>query len=397
VIRFLQLTPGEDAADVQSAIARVVSRGWFILGPELEAFEPEFAAASGAAHAVGVGTGTDALAIALRALGIGPGDEVITSPLSAAYSALAIMMAGARPVFADIDPERLTLDPRATAAAVTPKTAAIMPVHLYGQPADMLAFSDVAARHNLAIVEDCCQAHLATCDGRPVGSFGAAGAYSFYPTKNLGALGDAGALVTNDSAVAVRARRLRNGGQTDRYDHREFGVNSRLDELQAAILRARLKYLPAWTVRRRQLAGQYRSALRDVGTVLVPAELDRGHVYHLFPVRSAVRDAMQDHLRSCGIETLVHYPTPLPRQGFMAAAQPAECPNATRVCHEIFSLPLYPTLTEASVAEIAAALAAGPAPERRTANPASPTDVESSNDRSRGEPRTRSHEPTAER
>ena len=204
---------------MQAAIERVVARGWFVLGPELEAFEQEFAAACGAPHAVGVGTGTDALAIALRALGIGPGDEVITSPLSAAYSALAIMMAGARPVFADIDPERLTLDPRAAAAAVTPRTAAIMPVHLYGQAADMPAIAAVARRHDLAIVEDCCQAHLATCGGRPVGSFGAAAAYSFYPTKNLGALGDGGALTTSDPALAARARRLRNGGQTDRYQH----------------------------------------------------------------------------------------------------------------------------------------------------------------------------------
>ena len=191
-IPFLQLTPGEDAAAVRSAIDRVIARGWFVLGPELDAFEQEFAAATGAAHAAGVGTGTDALAIALRALGIGPGDEVITTPLSAAYSALAIMMAGARPVFADIDPDRLTLDPAAAAAAVTSRTAAIMPVHLYGQPADLPRLTEVAARHNLAIVEDCCQAHLATCGGQPVGTFGAAAAYSFYPTKNLGALGDGG-------------------------------------------------------------------------------------------------------------------------------------------------------------------------------------------------------------
>jgi len=179
VIPFLQLTPGEDAAAVRDAVDRVIARGWFVLGPELEAFESEFAAACGAAGAAGVGTGTDALAIGLRALGVGPGDEVITPPLSAAYTALAIMMVGARPVFADIDPDRLTLDPGAAAAAVTPRTAAIMPVHLYGQPADMAALAAVAARHNLAIVEDCCQAHLATCDGRPVGSFGAAAAYSF--------------------------------------------------------------------------------------------------------------------------------------------------------------------------------------------------------------------------
>ena len=180
------------------------------------------------------------MALTLRAMGIGPGDEVITAPLSAAFSALAIMMAGATPVFADIDPDRLTIDPAAVDAAVTARTAAIMPVHLYGQPADMPALEAIAGRRNLAIIEDACQAHFATCAGRPVGAFGAAAAFSFYPTKNLGALGDGGAIVTNDAALAARLRRLRNGGQGERYHHVEFGVNSRLDEIQAAILRARL-------------------------------------------------------------------------------------------------------------------------------------------------------------
>ena len=364
MIRFLQLTPGEDAPLVQEAIARVVTRGWFILGPEVDAFEQEFAAACGAPYAAGVGTGTDALAIALRALGIGPGDEVITSPLSAAYSALAIMMAGARPIFADIDPDRLTLDPRAAAAAVTSRTAAILPVHLYGQAADMRAMTEVAVRHNLAIVEDCCQAHLATCEGRPVGSDGAAAAYSFYPTKNLGALGDGGALTMRDSSLLARVRRLRNGGQTDKYRHAEFGVNSRLDEMQAAILRARLPLLRGWTERRRALARAYREALAGLDFIVVPPELDPGHVYHLFPVRSVARDAMQAHLQSAGIETLVHYPIPIPHQPALATEQPAECPVATRVCSEVFSLPLYPSLGDAAVSEVAGAIASAP----RTAN-----------------------------
>ena len=360
MIRFLQLTPGEDAPAVQDAIARVVARGWFILGPELEAFEQEFASACGAPLAAGVGSGTDALAIAFRALGIGPGDEVITSPLSAAYSALAIMMAGARPVFADIDPDRLTLDPRAAAAAITPRTAAIMPVHLYGQAADMRAIADVARRHNLAIVEDCCQAHLATCEGSPVGSGGAAAAYSFYPTKNLGALGDGGALTTSDPALLARVKRLRNGGQTDKYRHDEFGVNSRLDEVQAAVLRARLPLLRGWTERRRALARRYREALGGIDAVTVPPELDAGHVYHLFPVRSTTRDDLQAHLRAAGVETLVHYPIPIPHQPALATEQPAECPVATRVCREVLSLPLYPSLSEAAVIEVASALASGP-------------------------------------
>jgi dTDP-4-amino-4,6-dideoxygalactose transaminase len=363
-VPFLQLKPGEDAAAVRTAVDRVIDRGWFILGPELEAFEREFATAVQAPAAVGVGTGTDALAIALRTLGIGPGDEVITSPLSAAYSALAIVMAGARPVFADIDPIRLTIDPAAAAAAVTDRTAAIMPVHLYGQPADMPALAGVASRHGIAIVEDCCQAHLATCAGRPVGSFGAAAAYSFYPTKNLGALGDGGAITFADEVHASRARRIRNGGQTDRYRHTELGVNSRLDEIQAAVLRARLPFLPKWTNTRRQLARMYREALSSIGTITVPPELDAGHVYHLFPVRSADRDGMQRHLRHAGVETLIHYPIPIPDQPAMTAAGPVPCPIARQVCSEIFSLPLYPTLSNAAVDAVARAVAECPAATR---------------------------------
>ena len=357
MIPFLQLTPGEDATAVRGAVERVITRGWFVLGPEVDAFEREFAAASGAAKAVGVGTGTDALAIALRALGIGPGDEVITTPLSAAYSALAIMMAGARPVFADIDPQRLTLDPAAAGAAVTARTAAILPVHLYGQPADMPAIAAVAARHNLAILEDCCQAHLATCGGRPVGSFGAAAAFSFYPTKNLGALGDDGAITTNDPRIADHAKRLRNGGQTDRYHHGEFGVNSRLDDIQAAILRARLAFLPEWTARRRTLARAYRARLEHSSVIAVPPLFDDGHVYHLFPVRSATRDAVQATLRAAGIETLIHYPVPIHEQPALASERPADCPIATRVCGEILSLPLYPSLQPNAIERVAAVLA----------------------------------------
>jgi dTDP-4-amino-4,6-dideoxygalactose transaminase len=363
VIPFLRLTPGEDAAEVEAAIRRVVTRGWFVLGPELEAFEQEFAAACQAGHAAGVGTGTDALAIALRALDIGAGAEVITTPLSAAYTALAIVAAGARPVFADIDPGRLTLDPAAVAAAVTPRTAAILPVHIYGQSADMPALMAVAERHGLAVVEDCCQAHLATCEGQPVGSFGAIAAYSFYPTKNLGALGDGGAITTGDAALAERVKRLRNGGQTDRYRHDEFGVNSRLDELQAAILRARLSFLPAWTERRRSLAREYRTALADGAPVEVPREHDAGHVYHLFPVLSPAREVLRERLRAAGVETLIHYPIPIPRQA--AIASPDACPVADRVCAEVFSLPLYPALDRRAIDEVAAALRASvAAPER---------------------------------
>ena len=360
MIPFLDLKPGVDGADVRAAIERVVERGWFVLGPELEAFEREFAAACRAPHAVGVGTGTDALALALRVLDIGPGDEVITSPLSAAYSALAIMMAGARPVFADIDPDRLTLDPRAAEAAVTPRTRAIMPVHIYGQPADMAALMAVAARHRLRVVEDCCQAHLAECDGKPVGSFGDAAAYSFYPTKNLGALGDGGALTMADAGMAARARRLRNGGQTDRYHHGEFGINSRLDEMQAAILRARLPWLPKWIAERRQLAAGYRTRLTGAA-VTVPPECDPGHVYHLFPILSTERDALQARLKSRGVETLIHYPVPIPRQPALASERPANCPVADRVCDQVLWRPLHPGMAPPAVEEVAAALHASAA------------------------------------
>ena len=354
-VPFMSLGPGPDTPDVRAAIDRVIARGWFVLGPEVEAFEAEFAAASGARHAVGVGSGTDALALALRGLGVGPGDEVITSPLSAAFSALAIRMAGAIPVFADLDPRRLTVDPAAVEAAITPRTRALMPVHLYGQAADMPALQALATRHHLAMVEDACQAHGATSAGRPVGTFGECGAFSFYPTKNLAALGDGGAIITNDAALAARLRRLRNGGQSDRYHHPEFGVNSRLDEIQAAILRARLPLLPGWTATRRALAGRYRQALAGAAVAL-PPECDPGHVYHLFVALTSARDRFLEHLATRGVGALVHYPIPVPRQGAFAGS-PATCPIADRVCAEVCSLPLHPRLDDAALAFVAAAVA----------------------------------------
>jgi dTDP-4-amino-4,6-dideoxygalactose transaminase len=346
----------EDASTVRAAIDRVIASGWFILGPEVEAFESEFAAVSGAAHAVGVGTGTDAIALILRALDIGPGDEVITTPLSAAYTALAVMMTGARPVFADIDPVRLTIDPGAVAAAVTTRTRAILPVHLYGQAADMTAIARTASHQGLPIIEDCCQAHLATSEGRPVGTLGVAGAFSFYPTKNLGALGDAGAVVTNDAALAERIRRLRNGGQSHRYHHEIAGVNSRLDEMQAAILRARLAFLADWTAKRRRLASHYREQLTAATAARMPPELDAGHVYHLFVVLAVRRRRLQQHLVARGIETLVHYPMPISRQPAFTSTVPADCPRASQACDELLSLPLHHGLSEREVGRIAAAV-----------------------------------------
>jgi dTDP-4-amino-4,6-dideoxygalactose transaminase len=354
-VPFVDLHLAEESAAVYAAIGRVIDRAWFVLGPEVEAFEREFAEVSGAPYAVGVGNGTDALALILRGLGIGAGDEVVTTPLSAAYTAMAIVMAGARPVFADIDPERLTLDPAAADHAITSRTAALLPVHLYGQPADMAAFAALARRRGIALVEDCCQAHVATCAGQPVGTFGAAGAFSFYPTKNLGALGDGGAVVTRDAALAARVGRLRNGGQADRYRHVEIGINSRLDEMQAAILRTRLPHLRTRTEQRRALAARYRSLL--VGApIAVPPEMDPGHVYHLFPIRARHRAALQDRLRAAGIETLVHYPTPISQQPAFESLHPAVCPHAVRAAGEVVSLPLYPGLAPATVATVAAAV-----------------------------------------
>lgn len=362
-VPFNALTPGADRAVVDAAIRRVIDSGWFVLGPEVERFEAAFAAACGGAEAVGVGTGTDAITLILRSLDIGPGDEVITAPLSAAYSALAVMMAGARPVFADIDPDRLTLDPAAAAAAVTSRTRALLPVHLYGQPADMTPLVALANRHHLALVEDCAQAHLATSEGRPVGTIGVAGAFSFYPTKNLGAMGDGGAVVTSDAALAARIRRLRNGGQTTRYHHLEPGANSRLDEMQAAILHARLPHLRAWTARRRAIGGAYRAGLSAPG-ITVPIEFDAGHVYHLFPVLTPHRDAVQAHLAAAGIESFIHYPVPIPRQPALASAHPAACPVADRICAEVLSLPMYPGLTDDDVAAVIAAVNTFATPSR---------------------------------
>jgi dTDP-3-amino-3,4,6-trideoxy-alpha-D-glucose transaminase len=353
---FVDLHPAEDAQDVRAAIDRVVASGWYVLGPEVEQFETEFAAACGARFAVGVANGTDAIALALRALNIGAGDEVLVPAMTAAFTALAVIAAGARPVFVDVDARTLTIDGDACAQAVTPRTRAIVPVHLYGQPADMSAVRRVAERHSLAIVEDCCQAHLATDHGVPVGTRANAAAFSFYPTKNLGCLGDGGAVTTDDDALADRIRRLRNGGQAERHRHVEPGVNSRLDELQAAVLRARLPHLQRWTKRRRELAAIYRRELpQSVQTI---EERDAGHVYHLFPVRVGNRDRLRAHLAAAGIETLVHYPVALPELAAFAVFTSAPSPVASAAARALLSLPLHPRLADADVTEVARAVGA---------------------------------------
>jgi dTDP-4-amino-4,6-dideoxygalactose transaminase len=345
-------------AELDEAMSRVVDSGWFILGPEVEALEQELRAAFGAGEVVAVANGTEALQLGLVATGVGPGDEVVTTSLTAAFTGLAILSAGARPVFVDVDPETLNLDPSAVRSAITPRTRAIVPVHLYGQPADMDPILACAAEHGIAVVEDACQAHGAIYKGRTVGTLGACGALSFYPTKNLGALGDGGALLVGEPDLAARLRRLRNGGQSDRYRHDEPGINSRLDEIQAAILRVGLKHLPRWTERRRELARFYRRELEDVGVRLTALLDETRPVHHLFVVRHARRDALVAALRERGVATLIHYPIPLHRQPAFASQgpMPETLPIVEKAAGEILSLPLYPELTNTQAEAIVAAV-----------------------------------------
>jgi dTDP-4-amino-4,6-dideoxygalactose transaminase len=342
--------------EIDAAIARVLDSGFFILGPEGEAFEREAAAALGATDCVAVANGTEALQLALEAIGVGPGDEVVTSPLSATFTGLAIARAGATPVFADLDPRTLNVDPAAMARAVTARTKALMPVHLYGHPADMDPILEIARDRGLAVVEDACQAHGARYKGRAVGTLGGIGALSFYPTKNLGALGDGGAVLVEDPETATRLRRLRNGGQSDRYRHELLGVNSRLDEIQAAVLRVGLRHLPAWTERRRALADLYLRELEgsDLG---LPAEQPYARsVCHLFVVRHPRRDALADALRERGVGTLVHYPIPLHLQPAFAplGRRAGDFPVAEQAAAEVLSLPLFPEMTDEQVTTVAA-------------------------------------------
>jgi dTDP-4-amino-4,6-dideoxygalactose transaminase len=343
------------AVEIRAALSRVMESGWFILGPEVEAFEREFARVAGTAHAVGVASGTDALTLSLWALGVGPGGEVITSPLTAAFTALAISRTGARPVFADVEPKGLTLAAGSVAEKITPRTKALVPVHLYGNVCDMPALMKVAAEADIPIVEDACQAHGAKLGDRPAGSWGATGCFSFYPTKNLGALGDGGLIATNDEALATRLRRLRNGGQENRYVHVEAGFNSRLDELQAAVLRAKLTQLSAWNERRRALASLYRDLLKEAPLVWVEPRRTSEPACHLMVARVPERDRLQEALRDSGVQTLVHYPIPVHLQpAYRDLGQPeGSCPEAEKAAGEILSLPLYPELGDARVEQVA--------------------------------------------
>jgi dTDP-3-amino-3,4,6-trideoxy-alpha-D-glucose transaminase len=333
-----------DALD--AAWRRVVAANRFVLGPEVEAFEAEFAAYCEAAHCVGVGNGLDALTLILRALGIGAGDDVIVPSHTYIATWLAVTHAGARPIPVEPDPATFNLDPARVEAAVTARTRAIMPVHLYGQPADMAPLAQIAARHGLALVEDAAQAHGARYRGRRVGALATAAGFSFYPSKNLGALGDGGAVVTADASLAARVRRLANYGSQRKHHHEALGVNSRLDELQAALLRAKLAALDGWNERRRQAAASYRRLLGGAAVVVpgVPSWADP--VWHLFVVRSAARDRLQVALRAAGVETLVHYPTAPHLQPAYAGLHLAEgsLPIAERLQREVLSLPLWPQI-----------------------------------------------------
>lgn len=343
-------------AEIDGAIERVLRRGWFVLGEEVEAFEIEWAAYCGAAHAVGVGNGTDAIEIVLRAAGIGRGDEVIVPALTAAFTALAVSAAGATPVFADVDPARYTLDPAAFEAAITPRTQAVLPVHLYGCPADMTAIGDIARRYHLLVIEDAAQAHGATYGGRRAGTLGDVAIFSFYPSKNLGAYGDGGAIVSNDASLAAKARLLRHGGQRVTYEHELAGVNSRLDEIQAAILRAKLPHLEAWNARRQALAARYGTALAGSGDLVLPSTPpDTTHVFHLYAVRSKAREALRDYLAGAGVGTGTHYPKAVPLQPAFAGQSPAPgtWPHAEAIAGDILSLPMFPQLEDGEVRQIA--------------------------------------------
>lgn len=338
-----------------AAVQRVMESGWFVLGREVEMFEKAWGSACKAAECVGVANGLDSIEISLRALGIGAGDEVITSPMSAFASVLGIIRAGACPVLADIQPETGLLCPASVARCIGPRCRAVMLVHLYGQLRDMDQWLDICNRFDLFLVEDCAQAHLATWRGRSAGTFGMAGAYSFYPTKNLGALGDAGAVITQDKSLASRARVLRNYGQHARYHHSLLGLNSRLDELQAAILMARLPWLADDNRKRHHIAELYREGIRHPNiTLLGPPQDEAGHVNHLFVVLSDDREKLQAHLAQHGVQTLIHYPVPAHLQAPCTSVRrdPLGLTQSERHGRMCLSLPCHPNLRPEEVHEV---------------------------------------------
>ena len=357
MIPFVDLKAQYDsiAAEVDAAIHNVITTSDFILGKDVEKFEQEFAAYCETKYAVGMDSGISALELVLRALGIGAGDEVITVSHTFIATVSSISFTGARPVFVEVDAHSCNLDPSKLEAAITPRTKAILPVHLYGQPADMDVIGAVANKHGLALIEDACQAHGARYQGKRVGSFGAAGCFSFYPGKNLGAYGDGGAVTTNDAALADKLRMLRNYGQREKYNHIHLAYNRRLDSMQAAILRVKLPHLDRWNARRADIAAQYERALRNAPGITLPrVAADRTHVYHLYVIQHPDRDGLLAHLKSRGVSAGLHYPTPVHLQpcyrdlGVRAGSLPVSEALAKRV----ISLPMYAEMTTEQVQRV---------------------------------------------
>ncbi|UCF16532.1 MAG: DegT/DnrJ/EryC1/StrS family aminotransferase [Phycisphaerales bacterium] len=350
----LQSEFAEISEQIRDAVDRVLRSGWFILGAESEAFEKEFADYVGAGYGIAVGSGSDALYLALRALGISEGDEVITVSHTFISTVDAIVRNRARPVFVDIDVETYCMSESQIESGITDRTRAILPVHLYGHPAQMDEITAIAEKYDLAVVEDACQAHGAEYKDRKVGCIGTAGCFSFYPSKNLGAYGDGGMIVTNSEALAEKLKLLRNYGQAKKYYHDLVGVNSRLDEVQAAILRVKLKHLSEWNETRRQLASIYNELLATTA-VIRPVEKDYAkHAYHQYVIRSDHRDLLQRHLEKNQIQTLIHYPIGVHRQkAYENLTADAPLPVSEEICDQILSLPLYPTLSEDQVCSVA--------------------------------------------
>jgi len=344
-------------ADVDAAMARVLETTAFIKGEDCSLFEKEFAAYCGAAQACGVANGTDALIVALRAYGVGPGDDVVTVANTFVATGEAILLNGARPIWVDVEPVTFTMDPARLERAITPRTKVIVPVHLYGHPADMEPILDIAGRHGLPVLEDAAQAHGAELGGRRAGSIGHAACFSFYPGKNLGAYGDAGAVTSNDAAFVAKVRQIANhGGGASKYDNLVVGTNSRLDTLQAAVLRVKLRHLDRWNAERAQRAGAYAEALAGVPGVVVPRERKGARsAWHLFTIRATDRDGLQARLKAEGIATAVHYPKPLHLQPAMASAggRPGDLPVSESLTREVLCLPLYPELSLDDVARVA--------------------------------------------
>jgi dTDP-4-amino-4,6-dideoxygalactose transaminase len=348
-IPFLDLKlPAADIHDeIQLAIEDITRTARFALGPYVEAFETAFAEVTGTKHCVGVNSGTSALHLAMICAGVGAGDEVITVPMTFVATSWAIRYVGARPVFVDVDPETCTMDVEQIEAAITPRTKAILPVHLYGQPADLDPIKEIAERHGLVLIEDAAQAHAATYQGRPAGSFGLMGCFSFYPGKNLGAFGEAGAVVTSDQAIAKRLRALRDHAQTKRYHHQELGFNYRMDALQGAVLKTKLRKLRAKTKKRQRVAARYQQHLSHLPLELPIEAANRQSAWHLYVVRHPRRDHICEYLSNYGVQTGLHYPIPLHLQKAFAdlGYQPGDFPVSEQIANECFSLPMFPELT----------------------------------------------------